>query len=182
MIAFLHDKPWDFDVFNLYFSFFEKCPWRTDGTDAYSAFFWWFFVFFGVHNCHCCILLLCWFILSYGEVLSLQTATNQELYTIGHFFRGNDLHAPTEIQILNSQHCLHRKMRTVWGSGSFQRCTHGFTHCTTEPCLRKSCSLVGGSVWGTNVSGEFGGWLGGLTYDEGCSQPSCDLPCDPRFP
>lgn len=50
--------------------------------------------FFGVHNCHCCILLLCWFTLSYGEVLSLQPTTNQELYTIGHFFRGNDLHAP----------------------------------------------------------------------------------------
>ena len=77
---------------------------------------------------------------------------------------------PTEIQILNSQHCLHRKMRTVWGSGSFQRCTHGFTHCTTEPCLRKGCSSVGGKLWGTNVFfGEFGGWLGGLTYDEGCS-------------
>lgn len=119
--------------------------------------------FLGVHNCHCCILLLCWFILSYGEVLSLQTTTNQELYTIGHFFRGNDLHAPNRDS--DSQQPTSPAPQNEDGVriGLFSK-VHTWFHSLYNwalACLRKGCSSVGGSVWGTNVSGEFGGWLRG---------------------
>lgn len=160
--------------------------------------------FLGVHILIVIVIILlyyilCWFILSDGDVL-IKPSNHNQWRVFGHFRRVMTFMPPTGIQIVNSQHRLQcspamlwvwslkiRILRMVWGSGSFQRCTHGFTHCTTEPWLRKSCSSVGVSAWGTNVSGEFGDEFWG-TFDERCSQPSCDLlwghylPFDPRFP